>query len=338
VLWGGGGTFDPRVVGTTGAPDLPDFYKELMNSGIFDWLNEYKTPSQTIGRGTFVGSYTLNPSPAHNGQAITDSDVQAELSALLDSGGVPKAGGPTDPFDYVYMINFPQGRDLVTPDGVHSCVAHGFCGYHGTLAYSARGVYYAVLPSLLDGLCATNCGSADPLGNQTSVASHELAEMITDPQVGFYDETKPLGAPLAWFETWWSEIGDMCNADQWPFLAYQVQRLWSNVHNQCYTTSACTDPASCTGKCGIVTNACGVQVDCGGCTAPQTCGGGGVANVCGCTRVPNPCKSNQCSGSFPDGCGGVYQCHADCSVNGLCPCRGGQCTAGFCACYKGTCN
>jgi hypothetical protein len=95
---------------------------------------------------------------------------------------------------------------------------------------------------------------------------------------------------------------------------------------------------ACIGRCGLVTVESGVQVDCGGCTAPQTCGGGGVANVCGCTRVPNPCRSNQCSVTFPDGCGGVYLCHADCSANGLCPCRGGQCTAGVCNCYKGTCN
>jgi hypothetical protein len=38
----------------------------------------------------------------------------------------------------------------------------------------------------------------------------------------------------------------------------------------------------CKDICGKTPNDCGVSIDCGGCTAPQTCGGTGTPNHCGC--------------------------------------------------------
>src|SRR5258708_21638244 len=40
-------------------------------------------------------------------------------------------------------------------------------------------------------------------------------------------------------------------------------------------------PTTCpkiAGRCGLQEDGCGVIIDCGGCTPPETCGGGGVPN------------------------------------------------------------
>jgi len=61
---------------------------------------------------------------------------------------------------------------------------------------------------------------------------------------------------------------------------------------------ACLVPATCQpGQCGILPNGCGGNLDCGGCTLPQTCGGGGQAGVCGCTPQPdaNFCTPGICN-------------------------------------------
>jgi hypothetical protein len=42
----------------------------------------------------------------------------------------------------------------------------------------------------------------------------------------------------------------------------------------------------CAGKCGPLQDNCGLPLNCGGCTPPETCEGDGVASVCGCEH---PC-------------------------------------------------
>jgi len=108
-----------------------------------------------------------------------------------------------------------------------------------------------------------------------------------------------------------------------------------DVHIQ--GVAGCMDTNACNGRCGSIVNACGATVDCGGCASPQTCGGGGTPNLCGCTPTAHSCPDGQCAGSVPDGCGGFVACHADCSLNGLCPCRGGSCSSNFCNCSVGPC-
>jgi hypothetical protein len=51
-------------------------------------------------------------------------------------------------------------------------------------------MYYGVMPA-----CAYGCGSSTTFNNLCSVASHELAEMITDPAVGLASSNAPPLAP-----------------------------------------------------------------------------------------------------------------------------------------------
>jgi len=90
----------------------------------------------------------------------------------------------------------------------------------------------------------------------------------------------------------------------------------------------CSDPGACTGKCGMLTDACNHQQDCGNpCTGNDTCSGGGVANVCGCDSSPPDC-GGRCSGRATNGCGEsiscVIPCMPPCKFGGICEC--GVCT------------
>jgi hypothetical protein len=57
------------------ARTLASFYADVTNSAYLDWLAQYSTPAQCIGRGTFAGSYTItNVLPS-----LTNADVETSL-------------------------------------------------------------------------------------------------------------------------------------------------------------------------------------------------------------------------------------------------------------------
>ena len=161
------------------------FTSQFLGSGVLDWLREYNTPSvggtgQTIGRGTYDGTYTVTPAVANTGSRIQDSQVQSELVSQIAAGHLPSPDANTS-----YAIFFPHGEQICQ-GGSCSGVAGGFCAYHGTFTYGAVTATYQVMPDNQPGSGVdTGCGSGTPAGNETSVLSHELVETITDPWVGF---------------------------------------------------------------------------------------------------------------------------------------------------------
>jgi hypothetical protein len=210
------------------------FYGGVTNSAYFDWLTEYNTtsPSQSIGEGSFGGSFTLTPST--KGSTIDDTAIQSELKKQISSGALPQP----DSNSY-YAINFPKGI-TITQGGQASCQV--FCAYHGTLQVGGQNVYYGVLPSMESGTgCDLGCGGdANYLNNTTSVASHEMIETVTDGAVGL--ATK-VGPPLAWYDQNNGEIGDICNAQQGSITgsdgqSYVIQLEWSNKANSCIATKS----------------------------------------------------------------------------------------------------
>ncbi len=242
VIWGSG-SYLPQVT-STGTPSMASFYQTVLNSPYVDWLTEYDTPSaggsnQTIGRGGFVARYTITPSTSAT--TIDDSTIQSELAAQIVAGHLPAptfdAAGNDNTY---YAVFFPFGKKI-TQGGSSSCVAWGFCAYHGTSANSQlREFYYGVHPDMQAGSgCDTGCGNAaTPFGNYTSVASHEMIETITDAEDGL---ATVAGPPLAWYDATNGEIGDICNVQQDSITVgaqtYVVQQQWSNAYNACITTA-----------------------------------------------------------------------------------------------------
>jgi hypothetical protein len=113
-------------------PQLDAFYGAITQSAYFDWLDEYHTPTQHIGRGSFAGHYVDEAAPA--GTSITNQQIQVELGRLLDAGKLP---APTA--DDLYVVYFPPGVTVTMDDGSLSCQA--FCGYHFTFTHNGSNVY-----------------------------------------------------------------------------------------------------------------------------------------------------------------------------------------------------
>jgi Cep192 domain 4 len=259
LLWGNGGAgggdgqYLPQVRNPLTPPSMASFYFGVLNSAYVDWLSEYNTniidfgggpgTNQRIGHGTVEGGSVLTPSDTSN--PIDDSAIQVELVNLIASGRIPApttdAEGNNNTY---YAIFFPHGQ-FITMGGNVSCL--DFCAYHGTIASAQVGeIYYGVHPDMQAGSgCDLGCGDgATPFDNYTSVASHEMVETITDPEVGLASFLAP---PLAWYDSVNGEIGDICNQQQGSIIGadgrrYTVQKEFSNAANDCIVSAAAPPP------------------------------------------------------------------------------------------------
>jgi hypothetical protein len=142
-------------------------------------------------------------------RAVWPSDVERLISSLVSDRAIPENTSGNE----VYAVFLPRGSTAyVTDDHGHevpSCPREAadrscFCGYHGWYEAPSRRIerYYLVIPDLTGapGWCG---GPGDNLGDRTVSASHELAEVVTDPGGrGWYSD----GAGG-------DEIGDFCQGD-----------------------------------------------------------------------------------------------------------------------------
>jgi hypothetical protein len=251
VLYGSG-SYNAQVAGSS-TPSMGNFFGDILgtSSGYISLLTQYNTPAsggtgQTIGNGTFDGLFQITPSAANNGSTIDDTNIQAELLAQINAGHLPApvldAAGNVNT---LYMIYFPPGK-TITQGGSSSCVAGGFCAYHGTTSNTLGGknILYGVLPDMQAGSgCSSGCGTSSVFGNYTSVTSHELTEAITDADVGIATTFAP---PLAWYDMTNGEIGDICNGQQGSYTAngttYTIQLEFSNSASNCVLPPAQASP------------------------------------------------------------------------------------------------
>lgn len=233
VLYGSG-TYQSFVQGT-GSGTMAAFYGGVVGSPYFTWLNgDYGSGSgkttQIIGNGVFAGQVTITPSSSRNGSTITDAKVQAELKAQISAGHLPAPNANT-----YYAVYFPKGK-RISQGGSSSCVSGGFCAYHGTVVGSSSTWTYGVHPDNSAGSgCDSGCGGSTAFHNMSSVASHEMIETVTDPDVGI---ATTFASPLAWYNQTYGEIGDICNANQGSVVGtdgvtYTVQKEWSNSTSTC---------------------------------------------------------------------------------------------------------
>ncbi|HEY6968030.1 MAG TPA: hypothetical protein VJA94_02410 [Candidatus Angelobacter sp.] len=242
VLYGSG-SYNAQVAGNS-SPTMGNFFGDILgtNSGYINLLTQYDTnisggTNQIIGNGTFDGLFQIVPSSANNGSTIDDTNIQAELLAQINAGHLPApALDAAGNVNTLYMIYFPPGK-TITQGGSSSCVAGGFCAYHGTTSntLNSKHLLYGVLPDMQAGSgCSSGCGNSTVFGNYTSVTSHELTEAITDADVGI---ATTFAAPLAWYDMNNGEIGDICNGQQGSYTAngttYTIQLEFSNSANNC---------------------------------------------------------------------------------------------------------
>jgi hypothetical protein len=245
VLWGAG-AYEPFVTASA-PPSLSSFFAAAAGGPYLAGLAQYDTTraalgrdggtDQRIGHGRFAGLVSISPTAALAGRALDDVELVAELRAQLDAGVLP-APSEDDRGNVrtLYVVHLPAGQTLTLGHGT-SCKS--FCAYHGSFPWRDRHLYYVVMPDMSAGSgCELACGGDTPFRNATSVASHELAEAVTDPDVG---SASGLGPPLAWYDPANGEIADICGRQTGVVRGgdgaeYLVQKLWSNSDRACVVT------------------------------------------------------------------------------------------------------
>jgi MYXO-CTERM domain-containing protein len=200
--------------------------------GYFGTTTPFST-GQTIVRGSAVAAVTITPKVTTGTNIVDDNAaIGAELVAQIGHGlPAPTYDAQGYP-NTLYMVFFPSSYSI-SIQGLGSC--NGFGGYHYSGPYTppvsctSQYIPYAVIP---------DCGGGDLSG----VVSHELAEAVTDTDVGPTESSQLLGDG-AWYlgpsypcsdptscPQNCGEVGDVCEGSgvaQIPGTQISSQNIWS---------------------------------------------------------------------------------------------------------------
>jgi len=216
LFWGSGWS------GSSLAAYLNNFFRELFADGRYMGnLAQYGVRNRPIGNGTFGGSATDTQSPPSR---LRDSQIRTEIRAQIAAGHLPKPDGNT-----VYFVFTPPDVEVFDAYGDNS--VNDFYSFHD-FDFARDGFPYAVLPY------DDSLGSARYM---TINASHELSEVVTDPQVTGADNQ------VGWYDDYYGEVTDIVDQlyddgriddsgyadelDGADGTAYLVEKNWSVKDN-----------------------------------------------------------------------------------------------------------
>jgi hypothetical protein len=206
---------NPRVhnfyVGS-GWNSSPSYFKEVVSNYNY-WAALVKDPAfwnRLSEYGVHQGSWAgISWDVGTHSSPITDSDLQTLLAKAIPGGfGLGSSRDDND----IYVIYLAPGLRA------DKAVANGWDGYHDHFWSDQYGnIWYAVVEYR---------SGAD----FSEIASHEVAEMVTDPNVtnGYRD-----------YSIFEGEIGDLCNHVDFSWsengFAQNIQMVWSQSACQCIT-------------------------------------------------------------------------------------------------------
>ena len=238
VNWG-------SLVPSSAQVNLPYFYTDITQSDYWAVMTQYATTlngsdgqpgsNQQLGFGTFKGSYVIAPSLCNTASNCTVTDVQIgnELAAQITANNLP--GATTDGAghaDTIYMVHFPVNV-TISQNGSHSCSV--FCATFTNFTTANLLVAAGLIPDQ-GGACASGCGGGAGayLDIETDVTAHELANIVTDPQI---PSASGNARPIAWYNPASGDIADICldasgtvSANGHP---YWVPKIWSKHNAAC---------------------------------------------------------------------------------------------------------
>ncbi|MGH7434117.1 MAG: FG-GAP repeat domain-containing protein [Polyangiaceae bacterium] len=221
--------------------DVGNFLFELTASTLAMIKTEYGYPGNAPKSESAV-TLSLHFS-ASSQSSLSDSNIQSELQWQINNNFSGHfTVNSTDA--YAFVLYFPPA---IAPFnfGSNACVNNGsgyWCAYHSPLSgFVSTKISYSVIPDHSSGPCSTNfCANGVPssYAAMTVAASHEISEILTDPDVstGFRDrsskDTTCNGGN--------NEIGDICQSESAQvgggfFPVEWVQKEWSNKGNSCVT-------------------------------------------------------------------------------------------------------
>jgi hypothetical protein len=194
--------------GNSATTILTDFASNIGGSPYFNINTTYYNGSNThvSNSVSYAGSTTDNYS---RGVSLTDADIPAIVSSAITAGKLP--GNPNG----VYFVLTSQ--DVAESSGF--CTK--YCGWHTYGTITGTNIKYAFVGN--SDRCPTACAAqtSSPNGNagadaMASVIAHELEEMVTDPNLN------------AWYDTRGAENADKC---AWTFNPYYPSPIGGGYAN-----------------------------------------------------------------------------------------------------------
>lgn len=189
---------------------LEGFLNNVVHSSYMDALTN---AGYGVGRGSFdagrIGTTNLNKA-----YYLTDAGIQGAIQAYITNGTLKSPDA-----NRLYVV-FVEDNVAVSMGGGNS--QQTFLGYHSSFAgrdafgYAAN-IHYAVIT--YPGGTIGNAGLywLSALNTMTQVASHEIAEAVTDPNVNY---------ALGWYDDAANEEnGDITNGQTAFLNGYAVQRI-----------------------------------------------------------------------------------------------------------------
>ncbi len=151
-----------------------------------------------VGRGT-ASAGVVDRTPLASGSTVTDASIQARLQADIKSGMLQAPDA-----NRLYVV-YVQPNVAVNLGAGQGTTQQGILGYHGAFGGTdAAGnpvtIRYAVVAYPGGSAGNSSLGGA-PVDQLTAVASHEVAEAVTDPDVNY--------GRLGWYDPQRGEIGDI---------------------------------------------------------------------------------------------------------------------------------
>ncbi len=222
-FWGSQWLTDPAHV--TRAGRLCQFHADVLQSGFMNVLSQYGAGFGAGAGGAFIQASFVTGVPA----TLDETNIHATIQSCINADVFPEPPSPSNNALIVYLddahaVDDP-GAGLVLCEPTHD-TAFGYHSFFDTAA--GHPFYYAIIPSLTDGCLHNSCSSdagcslhlSEPQeARLTQVASHEFAEMVTDPELN------------AWFDSSGGENGDICNGESDVITVsgrtWTVQRTYS---------------------------------------------------------------------------------------------------------------
>jgi hypothetical protein len=238
---------------TSGGPQaaqrIDQFVQYLLQSPYMDMLGEYTTTFPVfgptyVGRGQWVNHYIYNSSIPNT---IDDSSsIENWLVSQINNKALPSLPD----FNNLYLLILPPGvstTSIRSYNATHTDKQE--LGYHASIANPSSNpsspitylINYVVIPYPGQGNPFIS-GLTDAFNSLTPTISHELAETVTDPNLG-----KVYGLPTgpffiggdttgSWYQgndyTNAQEIGDLAEGYYGNLNGYVVQAEWSNRNNR----------------------------------------------------------------------------------------------------------
>ena len=238
LFWGAEWQSDTEHIAA--AQDVITLYQQIGMAGYACSWNEYSLLNQPVGPSRYHGAEVIASEPP---SPVPDQLIHELIMAEVDAGRAP---APTD--DTVYVVLPPRGVP-VDVGGQTGCGGSRFvfCGYHDSFQRTpnaAARFRYAVLPFPCDasqGTCFVD-GTGNAGRSLQEVGSHELAELVTDP------DAPPVGLSGWLSDRTGDENADICTsaacdadiqAGQQTLL---VNSLWSNLAKGCIDSVPCSPP------------------------------------------------------------------------------------------------